>query len=114
MRNLGGSIGIAIISTVMTEQSQVGWNPSGGNISYFNEVLLGYWQMSVVRPDASTWAIVGETLGQQAAVRGIFNAFTLVLIGFIAMISLVLLMPRRNKESPSALDSDQCHADNRN
>lgn len=94
MRNLGGSVGIAVISTVMTEQAQVGWNQIGGHINAFSAAMRRYWQTSGLHPSPNTWAIMGQTLGQQSAMRGILDAFFLVFCGFLAMIPLVLLMPR--------------------
>ncbi len=100
MRNLGGSVGIAFIATILSEQTQAAWNQMGAHISHFHAALNRYLQAAHLTPSPSTWAIMGLTLGQQAAMRGILDAFTFVFYSFVAMIPIVLLMrsPPKNKK----------------
>ncbi|MEY2342473.1 DHA2 family efflux MFS transporter permease subunit [Acidithiobacillus sp. IBUN Pt1247-S3] len=92
MRNLGGSVGIAIIATILSEQTQAGWNQIGGHISSFNTALGQYLSAANLPESARTWATMGHLLGQQAAMRGILDAFTFVFYSFAVMIPMVLLM----------------------
>ena len=104
MRNLGGSVGIAIIATIMTEQTQVAWNQIGGHIDRFNPALSHYLAAAHLPAGTVTWAVMGHLLDQQSAMRGILDAFTFVFFSFVAMIPMVLLM-RSSKSAPSETTS---------
>lgn len=92
MRNLGGSVGIALISTIISEYTQTAWNQMGGHITPFNPVLHLYLRVMHLQPGPRAWRILGQMLGQQAAMRGILDAFSFVFWGFIAMLPLVFFM----------------------
>ncbi len=94
MRNLGGSVGIALITTIITEYTQVAWNQMGGHINPYRPAFGVYDHALHAPPGPATWQMLGFTLGQHAAMRGILDAFVLVFWGFIAMLPLVLLMRR--------------------
>ncbi|MGC8503655.1 MAG: DHA2 family efflux MFS transporter permease subunit [Acidithiobacillus sp.] len=95
MRTLGGSIGIAVVSTVMTQETQVGWSQMGGHINAFNPNLQNYLDAAGLTPNATTWQIMGNLLlNSQASMRGILDAFMLVLWGFLAMLPLILLLKK--------------------
>lgn len=104
MRNLGGSVGIAIIATIMTEQTQVAWNQIGGHIDRFNPALSHYLAAAHLPAGPVTWAMMGHLLDRQSAMRGILDAFTFVFFSFVAMIPMVLLM-RSSKSAPSETTS---------
>ena len=95
MRTLGGSIGIAMVSTVITQETQVGWNQMGGHINAFNPKLQSYLHTVGLTPNPTTWQIMGNTLlNSQASMRGILDAFMLVLWGFLVMLPLILLLKK--------------------
>ena len=58
MRNLGGSVGIAIVSTIMTEETQDAWNPMGGHISPFNAALPRYLDAAGLGQGNLTWQVL--------------------------------------------------------
>ncbi len=90
MRNLGGSIGIAIITTIISEYTQVAWNQMGGHITPYTPMLaLVLHGHPATAATAQTLALI---LGRHAAMRGILDAFVFVFWGFIIMLPLVLLM----------------------
>ncbi|MDA8390035.1 MAG: DHA2 family efflux MFS transporter permease subunit [Gammaproteobacteria bacterium] len=93
MRNLGGSVGIAIISTIITEYTQVGWNQIGGHITPYEFATPLFLHAARLPLDPRTWAIVGDVLGQQAAMRGILDALVFVFWSFLGMIPIILFMP---------------------
>ena len=100
MRNLGGSVGIALISTIITEYTQTGWNQIGGHITPYDPAIQTFLHATGLVPAPRTWAILGAVLGQQAAMRGILDALVFVFWSFLGMIPIVLFMPAA-KQSPS-------------
>ncbi|MGC8467080.1 MAG: DHA2 family efflux MFS transporter permease subunit [Acidithiobacillus sp.] len=95
MRTLGGSIGIAIVSTVMTEQRQVAWNQMSGHMNDFNPSMRQYLSAAGMERDPTTWHILGQiVLLPQAGMRGILDAFILVLYGFLILLPLVLFLKK--------------------
>ena len=99
MRNLGGSVGIALITTTISQYTQTAWNQMGGHINPYNPALFVALQGLHLTPGTAAWQALGEILGQDAAMRGILDAFVLVFWGFIGMLPLVLLMPRSKPAS---------------
>ncbi|MBU2839262.1 DHA2 family efflux MFS transporter permease subunit [Acidithiobacillus thiooxidans] len=95
MRNLGGSVGIAIISTIMTEEAQEAWNQMGGHINPFSAALPRYLRDAGLHQGTLAWQVLGQTLAQHAAMRGILDAFTFLFWSFIAVILIVLLMKNK-------------------
>ncbi len=93
MRNLGGSVGIALISTIITEFSQTGWNQIGGHITPYRPALQTFLHATGLPAAPRTFAILGALLEQQAAMRGILDALVFVFWSFLGMIPIVLLMP---------------------
>lgn len=102
MRNLGGSVGIAIISTIISEYTQKSWNQLGGHINPYNPVFQAYVHHQTLTPKSLTIQLLGHLLGEHAAMRGILDAFMFVFISFIAMLPLVLLMhgPKKISTKP--------------
>ncbi len=95
MRNLGGSIGIAFVSTIMTEEAQSAWNQMGGHVNPFSPALYRYFGMTNIHGQTQ-WAVLGQMLERQAAMRGILDAFVFLLGAFVAVLLIVLAMkPRR-------------------
>lgn len=95
MRRLGGSVGVAIVSTVMTQETQVGWNQMGGFINPFNPVLRQYLAATGMTQNPTTWQVLGKVvLYSQAHMRGMLDAFMLVFYGFLIMIPLILLLKK--------------------
>lgn len=94
MRNLGGSVGIAFITTIISEYTQTAWNQMGGRITLYNPVLHATLATRNLSPGSLVWQTLAQTLAANAAMRGILDAFVFVFWGFIAMLPLVLLMPR--------------------
>ncbi len=97
MRNLGGSIGIAIVSTILTEEAQVAWNQMGGHINPYSPVLRSSLAIMGTHPGELNWQILGMELGRHAAMRGILDAFYFLLFSFLAMLVIALLMPSAKK-----------------
>ncbi|MHB8254961.1 MAG: DHA2 family efflux MFS transporter permease subunit [Acidiferrobacter sp.] len=104
MRNLGGSVGIAFITTIISEYTQTAWNQMGGRINPYNPTLQRYLHDLHLSPGPFAWQFIGQTLGQQAAMRGILDAFVFVFWSFLGMLPLVLLMRRPKQTPPSSVE----------
>lgn len=92
MRNLGGSVGIAIVSTIMTEQAQVAWNQMGGHISPFGSTVKEYLHTKGLTNGPLAWQFLGRELERHAAMRGILDAFFFLLASFVSLLLIVLAM----------------------
>lgn len=87
-RNLGSSIGISILSTILTRQTQISWNSLSGYINPFNPNLHLWldhqgWHMHSVLALSQLQQIVGTQAGMMAYID------TFWLIG----LSLIILLP---------------------
>lgn len=95
MRRLGGSVGVAIVSTVMTQEAQVGWNTMSGFINPFNPALHQYLAAAGMAQNPTAWQILGNVvLHSQANMRGMLDAFVLLFYGFLIMIPLILFLKK--------------------
>lgn len=102
MRTLGGSIGIAIVSTVMTQGQQMGWNQMGGHVNPFNPALHRYLAAMGLGKTEQAWHILGQlVILPQAGMRGILDALILAFYSFLALFPLILLL-RSPKAKPKA------------
>jgi DHA2 family multidrug resistance protein len=92
-RSMGSSIGISILSTVLSQQSQVNWNRLGGHISLNNPALyqwLAAHHLTLTNP--LTPQLLGMELNAQSAMVAFIDCFYLAMLGFLAMIPLSLLL----------------------
>ena len=96
MRNLGGSVGIAIISTIMTEEAQEAWNQMGGHINPFNGALPRYLGAAGLHQGNQAWQVLGQILAQHAAMRGILDAFLFLFWSFLVVMLIALLMKNKS------------------
>ena len=100
MRTLGGSIGIAIVSTVTSQETQVGWNQMGGFINPFNPAFSHYLAAAGMTENPTTWRVLGNVvLYSQANMRGTLDAFVLVFYGFLVMIPLIIFLKKPPSDS---------------
>ncbi len=105
MRNLGGSVGIALVTTIISEYTQVAWNQMGGHITPYAQALH-----TMVPPHswtAATAPSLAALLAQHAAMRGVLDAFVFVFWGFIGLIPLVVLIgnPKIRAAQPIVMES---------
>ena len=96
MRNLGSSVGIAIVSTIMTEETQDAWNQMGGHISPFNAALPRYLDAAGLGQGNLTWQVLDQLLAQHAAMRGILDTFMFLLWSFLVVMLIALLMKNKS------------------
>lgn len=104
MRNIGASIGIASVTTIITRHQQIHTNELGQHINPFSaqsqQTLEGMKQVLMSRgADALTaqkqaYAALFGMVQQQAAMMSFNDAFLIMSIMFLAVSPLVLLMKR--------------------
>ncbi len=99
LRTVGSSIGISIVTTIFTEQSQVNWNVLGGHMNPSNPAFQHYLA-AVGLPNLNLLGaqLLGGVLGQQAAMIAFVDCFMFIGWTFVFMIPLLLIVktPRRH------------------
>src|SRR3954466_1677662 len=112
MRNIGGSIGIAITGTLLARHNQAGTNTLGANVTIYDpaaqSMLAGLRQAfiaagsDITTATARANAAVFGLVQRQAAVVSFVGIFQLLGVLFVALIPLVLLMKRPKRAGPPA------------
>lgn len=92
-RMLGTSLGISLLSTIVSREAQINWNQLGANISIFNDNLRLWAQQAKMHLSSPiTHAVLQEQLGRQAMMIAFIDAFWLIGIAFLILVPVVLLM----------------------
>ena len=89
-RMLGTSIGISLLSTLVSRQTQIQWHRLGGHISIFNAGLthwLARTHMTLKNP--STAAILQQQLHQHASLQAFIHAYQVIVVCLLILIPLV-------------------------
>ena len=113
MRNIGGSIGIAVTGTLLARHSQVSVNTLGANVTAYDpasQTMLFQLRAAFIAAgsDAATattraYAALFGMLQRQATMVSFVGIFQLLGVMFIALVPLVLLMKRpRARSGPAA------------
>jgi DHA2 family multidrug resistance protein len=95
IRTLGSSIGISVVITLFTRETQIAWNQLGGFIQPYNSAVstyLAHLNMSISDPAAP--GILANELARQAQMIAITDAFMFMTWSFIIMLPLVFLLRR--------------------
>jgi DHA2 family multidrug resistance protein len=92
-RSLGLSIGVAALSTVLVEQTQINWNRLGGHINPFNPNLHHWLQVQHLQiTDPKVPMQLGNLLYSQANIIAYLDSYWLTTLLFLAIIPLILLV----------------------
>ena len=94
-RNMGLSIGVALLTTVLTQQNQVNWNRLGGYINPMNSNLthwLNVQHLSIHDPLAIHR--LSELLAQQSGIIGYLDVYWLAAILFVIITPMVLFIKK--------------------
>ncbi len=92
-RSLGSSIGISIISTLITRETQVNWNQIGGHISVYNHHLTDFLtkhHLSVHSP--ITMKILAQKLAMHANFNAYIDSYFLAAVSFLVIIPFIFFM----------------------
>jgi DHA2 family multidrug resistance protein len=102
MRNIGSSIGISIVQTLITRGTQVAHSDLAANINVFNPAI----QPMLASGSNYDVALLDRSINQQAAMIAYLNDFKLMFIATLLVVPLVLLI-RPAKKVP---DETLAHA----
>jgi DHA2 family multidrug resistance protein len=112
MRNIGGSIGIAVTGTLLARHSQATTNMLGANVTAYDQasqsMLYGLRQSfmaggaDAVTATARANAALFGLVQRQATMVSFVGIFQLLGVLFVAMVPLVLLMKRPRRGGPAA------------
>ena len=89
-RTIGSSVGISIVSTLLSRNAQTNWNQLGGHINGFNPSLydwLGSQGMQLSDPLAAP--LLAQELERQASMLAFINVFWFVTLSFLILAPLV-------------------------
>jgi DHA2 family multidrug resistance protein len=92
-RSLGLSIGVAALSTILVEQTQINWNRLGGHINNFNPNLQHWLQtQNLQMTDPTVPMQLGKLLYTHANIIAYLDSYWLTTLGFLAIIPLIFLV----------------------
>jgi DHA2 family multidrug resistance protein len=100
MRNLGSSIGISVVTTLLVRNTQIMHSRLAEHVTPFSDGLTP--ALSAGLPTAETLARLNAAVTQQAAMIAYNNDFKLMLILTVVAIPLVALLRAPRTASPSA------------
>jgi DHA2 family multidrug resistance protein len=107
VRTIGAAIGISIVTTVLTHQTQVIWNELGAHINVFHEALFGYLRRLHLTPtDPHGLAIVAHQVAQQAQMGAMLDVFKLITLSYAFMLPLLFLLKKSavKQDTPAAME----------
>jgi DHA2 family multidrug resistance protein len=97
MRNIGSSIGISIVQTLMTRNTQVSHADLVANITPFNPAI----QPMLNSGSNYDMAVLNASITQQASMIAYLNDFKLMFMATLFVIPLLLLI-RPARQAPDA------------
>jgi len=95
VRTIGAAIGISIITTVTTHQTQVIWNELGGHITAYSAPLASYLnRLHLSATDPRGLAIVARQVGLQAQMGAMLDAFKMIASSYVFMLPLLFFLKK--------------------
>jgi len=102
MRNLGSSIGISVVASLLTSETQVNHADLAGTITPYNRLLQAPPFAQIWNPSSLAGrAMLDAEITRQATLIGYLDAFKLMLMVCILAMPLVLLL-RKPRSAPDA------------
>jgi DHA2 family multidrug resistance protein len=98
IRNLGSSIGISVVNTLLTRNTQIMHATLGEHVSRYSSVLRA--QMPEGAPSLRTMAGLNATVTEQASMIAYNNDFRLMMLLSMAAIPLVFLLRKVSGSAP--------------
>ncbi len=103
-RNIGMSIGISILSTLITRETQINWNRLAGHI-YVSRDAFKHWlavkQLIITSPHAIQKVAI--EVAKQGSMIAFVDAYWFVTISFILMLPLILIMRKTRPQNKSVM-----------
>ena len=101
MRNIGSSVGISIVMTLLARGTQINHAEIGGRISQFDPAVA-HLAATLHVPQAAALAVLNAQVTQQATAIAFLNDFWMMMIMTVVAIPLLLLLrPVRQKAAPA-------------
>jgi len=103
MRTFGFSLGISIVTTILTRHTQVAWDHLNGFLNPFNSALHAYLKpLGLKASDPKAALILAGELGNQAQMLAIVDIYIFITWSFLFMFPLILLFraPSRKMSKP--------------
>ncbi len=104
MRNMGGSVGIAMIATMLSRSTQAQYNVLGTHVSAFDMGTRGFLEqiragfvargMDLYTATQAAYAALSGMVNQQAVMVAFVQLFRVLAVVFAAVVPLVFLMRR--------------------
>jgi len=88
MRNIGSSIGISIVQTMMTRGTQVAHADLAANVNVFNPLM----QPMLESGSQISLALMDQSINQQAQMIAYLNDFKLMFVATLLVVPLLLLI----------------------
>jgi DHA2 family multidrug resistance protein len=105
VRTMGSAIGISVITTILSRQSQVMWNELGGHVQRYNPALAEYLRPLHLAPtDPRAIALIAGQVAEQAQVAAMLDVFKLITWSFVLMLPLVFVL-RRSRPATNPMAS---------
>src|SRR2546428_11560841 len=111
MRNLGGSVGIATIATMLSRNTQAQYNVLGAHVSAFDvhartlleQMRAGFIArgMDVTTATRAAYAALSGMVSQQAVMVAFVQLFRVLALVFAVVIPLVFIMRRPKAGQPA-------------
>jgi DHA2 family multidrug resistance protein len=112
MRNLGGSVGIAAIATMLSRNAQAQYNVLGSHVSAFDastrslfEQIRGGFMargLDLTTASRATYAALSGMVSQQAVMVAFVQLFRVLALVFAVVIPLVFIMRKPKGSQPAA------------
>jgi MFS transporter, DHA2 family, multidrug resistance protein len=99
MRNIGSSIGISVVQTLMTRGTQVAHSDLAAHITPFNPAM----QDMLANGSMQDIAMLNQSITQQATMIAYLNDFKLMFIATLLVVPLILVIRPSRKASDETL-----------
>jgi MFS transporter, DHA2 family, multidrug resistance protein len=104
VRTMGFALGISVVTTLMTRQTQIVWNQLGGHVQKFNPAVTHYLQQLHLAPtDPRAAALLTSEVARQAQMTALVDVFQFITWSFILMLPLVLILRKRKASDLAAV-----------
>jgi DHA2 family multidrug resistance protein len=98
MRNIGSSIGISIVQTLITRNTQIAHADLAANVTPFNPAI----QPMLATGSNYDLAVLNQSITQQASMIAYLNDFKLMFVATLLVVPLILLI-RPAKAQPTSI-----------
>ena len=93
MRTIGFSIGISVVTTILTRHTQIAWNHLAGYLQPFNFAVTKYLQLLQLKPASPLGvSLLAVEVSQQAQMLAVVDVFIAITWSFLIMFPLIFLL----------------------